>query len=76
MAKGNNHHRRALEKIACVAPCELEQAESLEQLRFLFYGLKIQVNETVEETIGIDLPEHLAVAERHVKKNIYSLSEV
>ncbi len=63
------YSQRALEKIACATPCELEKAESLEQLRFLFHGMKIQVNETVEETIGIDLPEHLAAAEQYVKNN-------
>lgn len=52
----------ALEKISRMYPCAIERAESLEQLRFLFYGLKIKVHETEHETIGIDQPEHLAKA--------------
>lgn len=58
----------ALEKISSMGPCSLADAESLEQLRFLSHGLKIQVNETKEETIGIDLPEHLSIAEEFIKK--------
>ncbi len=66
----------ALKKISYMPPSELAQAESLEQLRFLVHGLKIQVNETLEETIGIDLPEHLAAAEQHIRKNLYSFSHI
>ncbi len=58
----------ALKKISSIERCFLSEAESLEQLRFLSYGLRIQVNETTEETIGIDLPEHLHMAEQYVKK--------
>ncbi|MBS0626794.1 MAG: 3-deoxy-manno-octulosonate cytidylyltransferase, partial [Verrucomicrobia bacterium] len=58
----------ALEKISTMFPCEIEEIESLEQLRFLFHGLKIQVHETEEVSIGIDLPEHLVSAEEYVKK--------
>ena len=58
----------AMEKISCMGPCDLEMAESLEQLRFLFQGLKIEVHETFEEVLGIDRPEHLAMAEEYAKK--------
>lgn len=64
----------ALEKISSMKMSGLEEAESLEQLRFLAYGLKIQVNETKEETIGIDLPEHLVLAEEYVRNNFLNLS--
>lgn len=53
----------ALEKIATLSPCVLEQAESLEQLRFLYHGLRVMVHETPYETLGIDLAEHLHLAE-------------
>ena len=64
----------ALKKISEMKICEIEQAEMLEQLRFLFHGLKIQVNETKEETIGIDLPEHLVLAEQYVENSFNRLS--
>ncbi len=58
---------QALRKIAKMPPCEIESAEMLEQLRFLFNGLKIRVHETKENSIGIDLLEHLVLAEKHLK---------
>jgi CMP-2-keto-3-deoxyoctulosonic acid synthetase len=48
--------------------CAIEEAESLEQLRFLFGGLKIQVHETEYSSLGIDLPGHLILAEEYIKK--------
>jgi 3-deoxy-manno-octulosonate cytidylyltransferase (CMP-KDO synthetase) len=63
----------ALQKIAHMKPSEIECAESLEQLRFLSYGLKIQVNETDEETIGVDFPEHLALAEAYISTRLSPL---
>lgn len=38
-------------------PTQLERVESLEQLRWLFYGNKIRVVETSIETPNIDVPE-------------------
>ncbi len=58
--------RKALKKILNLAPCPLEIAEQLEQLRFLYNNLRIRVHETEYEVFGIDLPEHLAKAETHV----------
>ncbi len=60
------YSKEALEHISRMEPCLLAKAESLEQLRFLSHGLKIRVNETAEETIGIDLPEHLTAAEQYI----------
>lgn len=54
----------ALDKIQKLRPCKLERAESLEQLRFLYHGLKITVHTTEHESLGIDLEEHLLHAER------------
>ena len=54
----------ALRRIAHLEPSQLEKSEALEQLRFLENGLTIQVHETDHETVGIDLPKHLAQAEK------------
>jgi 3-deoxy-manno-octulosonate cytidylyltransferase (CMP-KDO synthetase) len=48
-----------LEKIGHLPVCDLEVIEQLEQLRFLFNGLHVQVHENQYETLEIDLPEHL-----------------
>ena len=58
--------QHALEKISLLKPSSLERAEMLEQLRFLSHGLQIQVHETIYDTIGIDLPEHLLHAEEWI----------
>ncbi len=60
----------ALKKISSMKSCEIEESEMLEQLRFLHYGLKIKVHETQESSIGIDLLEHLILAEKHLKSEI------
>ncbi len=46
-----------LEKITLLPPSRNEQAEVLEQLRWLDNGYNIQVIETTVETLGIDAPE-------------------
>ncbi len=45
-----------LEKILALEKTELEQLESLEQLRWLYYGYKIRTVETTIETPNIDAP--------------------
>lgn len=54
---------RALQKISHLSPSPLEESEKLEQLRFLYHGLSVQVHQTSEEIFGIDTPEHLLLAE-------------
>ena len=49
----------ALQHIAALAPCALEQAESLEQLRWLYYGYAIRLIQTDIETPNIDVPADL-----------------
>lgn len=56
--------RSALQKMGHFSSCHLEEAEQLEQLRFLYNGLKVRVHETEHEVFGIDLPEHLVRAEK------------
>ncbi|MFA5305888.1 MAG: 3-deoxy-manno-octulosonate cytidylyltransferase [Candidatus Babeliales bacterium] len=57
---------QALHKIATMGKSSLEDAEKLEQLRFLEYGLRIQVHETTHDVFGIDTPEDLLRAERRI----------
>jgi len=56
----------ALEKIALLKnkECLYEEAEKLEQLKFLYYGLSIKVHETDQNVKGIDLPTDLEIAEK------------
>lgn len=46
---------------------ELEKCENLEQLRVLENGFDIRVRETLYESIGVDLPEHIEQVERVLK---------
>jgi 3-deoxy-manno-octulosonate cytidylyltransferase (CMP-KDO synthetase) len=48
-----------LERFTALAPGQLEQEESLEQLRALEHGFKIKVAETSYRGFGIDTPEDL-----------------
>ncbi|MBR6456183.1 MAG: 3-deoxy-manno-octulosonate cytidylyltransferase [Prevotella sp.] len=57
------YRREVLRKITQLPPSSLEQAESLEQLRWLQNGYRIRVGLTDVETIGIDTPDDLARAE-------------
>ena len=51
--------------------CPLEETERLEQLRALYYGYKIYVEEAVEPCgIGVDTPEDLELARRMAEKNV------
>ena len=50
-------------------PCELEQAERLEQLRALYHGFPIHMDQAVEETgLEINTPEDLELAQSHFGK--------
>jgi 3-deoxy-manno-octulosonate cytidylyltransferase (CMP-KDO synthetase) len=48
-----------LQEIVKLPPNNLEQAESLEQLRWLANGYRIQTAITELETISVDTPEDL-----------------
>lgn len=51
------YRTETLKKLIALKPTALEQIESLEQLRWLFYGFPIKVVETTIETPNIDVPE-------------------
>lgn len=51
------------------APTPLEEAEALEQLRFLEHGIPILVVETDEPTIGVDTEEDLKAVEAHLAQH-------
>ena len=53
------YRRSVLEMFHSLPPSPLEQAEQLEQLRFLEHGIPIRVLETREPTIGVDTEEDL-----------------
>lgn len=58
------YRQRALEVISSLPPAPWEEAESLEQLRFLYWGLRVRVVPTSHRTVGVDIPEDVARAER------------
>jgi 3-deoxy-manno-octulosonate cytidylyltransferase (CMP-KDO synthetase) len=55
-----------LKKLIKLPAHPLEQAESLEQLRWLVHGFTIKVVETHYQSISIDTPEDLAKAEAYL----------
>ncbi len=56
----------ALRRVTGLPQGELELCESLEQLRWLQAGLRIKVGYTDTETIGIDTPDDLRLAEERL----------
>jgi 3-deoxy-manno-octulosonate cytidylyltransferase (CMP-KDO synthetase) len=48
-----------LKTLTALTACHLEQTESLEQLRWMYYGHTIRIVETAIETPNIDAPEDL-----------------
>ncbi|MBR1877613.1 MAG: 3-deoxy-manno-octulosonate cytidylyltransferase [Paludibacteraceae bacterium] len=58
-----------LAQITELSPTPLEQAESLEQLRWLDHGYRIRIGVTETATIGIDTPEDLQKAVEWYKRN-------
>ena len=54
--------QNAIDKIATHPVSDLEVSEGLEQLTFLYEGLKISVHETQFDTVGIDTHDDLILA--------------
>jgi 3-deoxy-manno-octulosonate cytidylyltransferase (CMP-KDO synthetase) len=51
------YRAEVLQELVKLKPTSLEKIESLEQLRWLYYGYKIKIVETTIETPNIDVPE-------------------
>jgi len=54
------YKRETLLQLIELKPTILEKVESLEQLRWIFYGFKIKLVETEIETPNIDVPDDIA----------------
>lgn len=62
-------YRRAfLGRLVATAPCALEQAEKLEQLRALYLGARMKVLATQEIGLGVDTPEDVPLAEAALRR--------
>jgi 3-deoxy-manno-octulosonate cytidylyltransferase (CMP-KDO synthetase) len=61
------YRKQALLEITNLPLSPLEQAESLEQLRWLEYGYTISLVETNQENIAIDTPDDLLRVEKYLK---------
>lgn len=59
--------KEALLKIENLPSCEYEEIEKLEQLRWLYYKMKIKVIETKQFLHGIDTKEDLEYIENYLK---------
>lgn len=58
---------QTLTEIAQLASTTLEQAEMLEQLRWLAYGFDVHLVQTEYQPLGVDLPEHIQEVEQIIK---------
>lgn len=56
-------HRAALLELTKLNPSPLEQCESLEQLRWLEAGYAIYCAQVHDDSVGVDTPEDLRIAE-------------
>ncbi len=61
------YRRNFLERLVSTPPCEIEQAESLEQLRALHIGGRIRVVPTSQQSLGVDLPSDVAEVEAEMR---------
>ena len=60
--------RGVLLKYAKMPQTDLEEAESLEQLRALENSIKIYVAETDVETFEVNIPEDIKIVEKELKR--------
>lgn len=60
---------KTLKKLVQLSPTLLEKTESLEQLRWMYYGYNIRVVETDIETPNIDTPEDVEVVLKKIRSS-------
>ena len=60
-------------KFANMEQTELEKGEGIEPLRALQKGYHMRLKETTYTSIGVDLPEHVALVENIIRKNNVSI---
>jgi len=65
------YRAETLTELVKLKQCNLEKAESLEQLRWIFYGYKIKVVKVKYHGISVDTPEDLEKA-NEILNNIYT----
>lgn len=61
------YRKKFLARFVAQAPCTIESAEALEQLRALYIGARIFVAQTDRCDIGVDTPADIAAAEKALK---------
>ena len=54
------YRRECLLRLTSLPPTAMEQAEALEQLRAIEYGVRIRTIETIHDSLGVDTPDDLA----------------
>jgi len=57
-----------LNKLVAEPPCLLERAECLEQLRALYLGGRIKVEQTSHPGVGVDIPADVPVVEKALRE--------
>ena len=62
------YKKEFLLKFAAMEQTELELGEGIEPLRAMQKGYKMRLKETTYSSIGVDLPEHVALVEKIIRK--------